>query len=290
MAKTEKALAYAEKQPSQKNYDEAATLVSSLSQEYEEYNDRLEKIKEAEDYVNEFLSVVKIYDNIRNPTGIYKTVRDFAMTIGDYYDKDGNVLDKRAITAGSENSTEYMKIDRYKTHNPNHYVIVIADHIKLLKTEEKHPTIKAVMDLYSSQYCLHMRDKFGFTVVNVQQQASDKEKLQFTTTGRSIEEKLEPSLDGLGEHKLTAQDCDIALGLFDPARYGIKLHDGYNIEELGNYYRSMSILKNRNGEANIRVPLFFNGASDMFKEMPRLDNDEGMFSVRRFITQLEQQR
>lgn len=47
MAKTEKALAYAEKQPSQKNYDEAATLVSSLSQEYEEYNDRLEKIKEA---------------------------------------------------------------------------------------------------------------------------------------------------------------------------------------------------------------------------------------------------
>lgn len=45
MAKTEKALAYAEKQPSQKNYDEAATLVSSLSQEYEEYNDRLEKSK-----------------------------------------------------------------------------------------------------------------------------------------------------------------------------------------------------------------------------------------------------
>ncbi|KAF2504411.1 hypothetical protein [Enterococcus faecalis] len=47
LAKTEKALAYAEKQPSQKNYDEAATLVSSLSQEYEEYNDRLEKTKEA---------------------------------------------------------------------------------------------------------------------------------------------------------------------------------------------------------------------------------------------------
>lgn len=47
LAKTEKALAYAKKQPSQKNYDEAATLVSSLSQEYEEYNDRLEKIKEA---------------------------------------------------------------------------------------------------------------------------------------------------------------------------------------------------------------------------------------------------
>ena len=45
--KAEKALAYDERQPSQKNYDEAATLVSSLSQEYEEYNDRLEKIKEA---------------------------------------------------------------------------------------------------------------------------------------------------------------------------------------------------------------------------------------------------
>lgn len=34
LAKTEKALAYAEKQPSQKNYDEAATLVSSLYSSY----------------------------------------------------------------------------------------------------------------------------------------------------------------------------------------------------------------------------------------------------------------
>ncbi len=31
LAKTEKALAYAEKQPSQKNYDEAATSVTSLT-------------------------------------------------------------------------------------------------------------------------------------------------------------------------------------------------------------------------------------------------------------------
>lgn len=250
--------------------------------------DILEKIKEAEDYVNEFLENVKIVDDVRNPTGIYKYVRDFAMTIGNYYDKDGNVLDKVAISRGIGN--DYMRIDKYVKDHPNHYVIVIVDHIKLLSYEGDLKSSKAVMDKYSADYCLHMRDKFGFTIVNVQQQASDKEKLQYTNAGKSIEEKVEPSLDGLGEHKLTAQDCNVAMGLFDPSRYNISLHNGYNIEELGEYYRNLSILKNRDGSSNIDVPLFFNGAADWFKELPRLDDEGGMLRVKTLITQIEEQK
>lgn len=248
----------------------------------------LVKIKEAEEYIDQFLDTVHIFDNIRNPTGIYKKVRDFAMSIGDYYDSEGRVLDKVAISRGQGN--DYSRISKYQKHDPKHYVIVIVDHIKLLSYEGDLKTTKAVMDKYSSEYCLHMRDKFGFTVVNVQQQASDKEKIQYTATGRNIEEKVEPSLDGLGEHKLTAQDCNVAMGLFDPSRYFIKNHNGYNIEELGSYYRSLNILKNRDGEANMKVPLFFNGASDYFKEMPRLDNEGGINAVKRLILELEQQK
>ena len=120
--------------------------------------------------------------------------------------------------------------------------------------------------------------------------ASDKEKILYTPGGKNIQEKLEPSLDGLGEHKLTAQDCNVAIGLFDPSRYSIALHNGYNIEELGSYYRNLSVLKNRDGESNMDVPLFFNGASDWFKEMPRLDNEGGINAVKRLILDLEQQK
>ena len=52
--------------------------------------DELEKIKEARIHVENFLSKVKIITNQRNPTGIYKTTRNFALTIGMYYKKDGS--------------------------------------------------------------------------------------------------------------------------------------------------------------------------------------------------------
>lgn len=246
----------------------------------------LEKIKEAREYVEEFLDRVQIIDYIRNPTGIYKYVRDFMMTIGDYYDKHGNVLDKAKIVRGEGN--EYTKIDKFVKHDPKHFVICIVDHVKLMSPEKDCNTVKSIIDKWSSDYCLHLRDKLGVTIVNVQQQVASKEEKQFTMTGKSIEEKLEPSLDALGEHKLTQQDCNIALGLFSPARYEIECHNGYNIVELGNYYRSLSVLKNRDGESDFKVPLFFNGASDVFREMPQPDDEAGLQAVRNLIRTIEE--
>ena len=208
------------------------------------------------------------------------------MTVGDYYDKDGNVLDKNKIVKGEGN--EYTKVDKFIKHHPKHFVLCIVDHVKLMNPEKDCNTTKSIIDKWSSDYCLHLRDKLGVTIVNVQQQVASKEEKVFTVTGKSIEEKLEPSLDALGEHKLTQQDCNIAIGLFSPARYEIEYHNGYNIAELGDYYRSLSILKNRDGEANIKVPLFFNGASDIFKELPKPDNEEGLNAVRNLIRRIEE--
>lgn len=246
----------------------------------------LEKIKEAKDYVEDFLSNVQVIDYIRNPTGMYKYVRNFMMSVGDYYDKHGNVLDKSKITRGE--GDEYTKIDKFVKHHPRHYVIVIADHVKLMSTEKDAPTIKAAIDKWSSDYCLHLRDKLGVTIVNVQQQVSSGEEKAFNLMGgKQIEEKLEPTLANLGEHKLTQQDCNVALGLFSPARHNIEMHNGYDIRKFSEYYRSLSILKNRDGSADIKVPLFFNGAADVFKEMPRLENVEGLNAVENLVNRLQ---
>jgi hypothetical protein len=96
---------------------------------------------------------------------------------------------------------------------------------------------------YSNKYCLHFRDKFGFTVVNIQQQASDKEQVEYNYKGVSIEEKLEPSLDGLGDNKTTQRDANIIFGLFAPNRYNISRHNGYETSFFKDKYRSLSILK-----------------------------------------------
>lgn len=242
-------------------------------------SDILVKIQEAEEYIEGFLEVVDVVDSIRNPTGIYKYMRDYALTIGRYYDKDGVELTQEEhdqIVKGQGEA--YKKISFYRKNHPKHYVIVLTDHIGLLDTEGDLG-LWGTIGLYSSKYCLRMRDKFGFIPVNVQQQASDKEKLQFTNQGRSIEEKLEPSLDGLGDNKTTQRDANVVLGLFAPDRYGIQSHNGYDINFFRDRYRSMSILKDRDGAANKKLPLFFNGASDFFRELPRITDTEALSRV-----------
>ena len=80
------------------------------------------------------------------------------MTVGDYYDKDGNVLDKNKIVKGEGN--EYTKVDKFIKHHPKHFVLCIVDHVKLMNPEKDCNTTKSIIDKWSSDYCLHLRDVF----------------------------------------------------------------------------------------------------------------------------------
>lgn len=250
--------------------------------------DILDKIKEAEAYVDEFLETVEIIDSIRNPTGIYKYVRDFALTIGTYYDRNGVPLTPAEVEQVKKGEGDaFKKVSYYKKNDPKHYVIILVDHLSLLYPENGMTQWQTISE-YSSKYCLHMRDKFGFIPVNVQQQASAKEQVEYNYKGKSIEEKLEPSLDGLGDNKTTQRDANVVLGLFAPDRYSIAEHNGYDISFFRDRYRSMTILKDRDGVSNRKLPLFFNGAVDFFKELPRADDAEGIRRVYEYVNQLNQ--
>ena len=249
----------------------------------------LQKVQQSEEHVNNFLKRVKIFDNVRNATGIYKTVRDFALTIGTYYDKNDTPLTPQEVQNVKIGVGEsYKKVSYYKTHNPKHYVIVLIDHISLLQPETGE-TLWQSMSKMSSNYCLHIRDKFGFIPVVVQQLAADKERIEANFSRADLVQKLEPSLDGLGDNKTIARDVNIALGLFAPDRYKITEHNGYDITKFRDRYRSMNIMKSRDGIANKKLPLFFNGAVDFFKELPKVDELEKMRLVYEHINQLNRE-
>ena len=66
--------------------------------------------------------------------------------------------------------------------------------------------------------------------------------------------------------------ADMVLGLFAPTRYEISTYRGYNIARMKDSYRSLIFLKDRNyGLANNYVHLYFDGASNIFKELPIKD-------------------
>lgn len=249
----------------------------------------LQKVQQSEEHVNNFLKRVKIFDNVRNATGIYKTVRDFALTIGTYYDKNDTPLTPQEVHNVKIGVGEsYKKVSYYKTHNPKHYVIVLIDHISLLQPETGE-TLWQSMSKMSSNYCLHIRDKFGFIPVVVQQLAADKERIEANFSRADLVQKLEPSLDGLGDNKTIARDVNVALGLFAPDRYKITEHNGYDITKFRDRYRSMNIMKSRDGIANKKLPLFFNGAVDFFKELPKVNELEKMRLVYEHINQLNRE-
>lgn len=218
-----------------------------------------------DEYFKTFEEKITFVDTVRNPFGIYQYMREYAEKNGYYVDKQGR---RMSVEDARKHSLE---IDRYIPNNPDEYVIVITDHISLL-TPERGETLHSAISKFSSSYCLSMRDRFGYTVVNVQQQAADQEKQQFTLVGgRTIVDKLRPSPDGLGDNKLTGRDCDVMLGLFAPHRYKIDEYpevDGYNIRLLRDRYRELSILLNRRGSGFINTHMYFHGAINYFAELP----------------------
>lgn len=237
-------------------------------------DDVLEKVKEAKEFFSDLEQYIDVIDNVKNPTGIFKHMKT-------YFEQRGSWTYREFVQDG-----QLVRIkDEYTPDDPNEYVICITDHIGLLHTE-KGMSLWETIGLFSARYCVELRNKYGAIIVNVQQQSAEKEKKQFTFKGVNIQEKLEPSLDGLGDNKTTQRDADNVFGLYAPDRYLIEECDGYKVNILQDHFRLMLILKSRDGEANIRTPLFFDGACGNYVEMPRVENESEVNQVYSFVQSL----
>jgi hypothetical protein len=218
----------------------------------------LKIVKEARQYFEELEDVTFITDDQLNPYHIYNVLNTYARENGKIVTKPVRIKDDQ----GNERIIEAF--DYYIPNNPNEYVISICDHLAELSTI-KGLDLKGVMELHSDHMRI-VRNRYGYIPVDVQQQAASQESLQNFDLG-----KLEPSLNGLGETKLTQRKANIVLGLFAPNRFEIQNYRGYDISQLKDNYRNLSILKYRNGISNVNVGLYFNGACNYFAELPKAD-------------------
>ena len=65
--------------------------------------------------------------------------------------------------------------------------------------------------------------------------------------------------------------CHFIWGLFNPSKYEIENYCGYNIKLLKNYFRSLLILKQNDGNADVEYPFFFHGGASIMNELPKPD-------------------
>jgi hypothetical protein len=226
--------------------------------------DVLDRVNAMAPDLKEFEKTVHLIRGVDKPYSIFKYCTDFmeGHDIGDWEmgpQRIWSPTEKKMITKIGK--------DRFQLVHPNHYVLIVIDHIGLVHPE-KGQTLWDAIHILSSRYMVNLRNIYGASILVLQQQAGEKEKQQYTYKGTSIESKLEPSLDGLGDCKVTHRDADEVFGLFAPDRYEISEHRGYDISLLRDNYRSFSFLKSRDGEANLRQGLYFDGAVNYLAELP----------------------
>lgn len=232
----------------------------------------LEIIKKYEPYFKKIEEVVEFIDDIRNPYGIYKLVRNYALDNG------------KIIYREINNNGQIIKVeDHYEPNDPEEYVFVIVDHISLL-TVEKNPDNGMPMSLHetigklSSDYFVKLRNRFKYIPIAIQQQMSSQESIE-----NKKYNKLKPSLDGLADNKTTQRDFDYIIGLFSPFRHEIPDYLGYDITVFKDNIRFLEILGGREGGGGTICPLYFDGAVNYFKELPLPTDSQAIKNVHEFI-------
>lgn len=216
------------------------------------------------DYIDTLLNdYIIIHEGAKTPNEIFKIVKDFYEANGTY------------------------EVDGFKkkyTPNDEDLVPVIAiDHINLTKTTKELNTKKLAVDKLTSML-QDFRDLEGAMEIIISQV-----NRSVSTVSRLKDQEHELVLEDVKESGDMGDASDIAISIFDPAKYGQSSKTGYNPidfidKKTGvNYFRSCQILKSSYGADSLRIPLSFNGFCGQFLELPkRSDLDE--FKYNNLIT------
>ena len=230
---------------------------------------------------DEYQKILKFYeDNVlfiseRNPTGIYKTLKDYA-------DKNGIVHRKKIKITNKEtsNTEEIEAFDYYEPADKKEYVIVITDHVSLLN-QERGMNLRETINKYS-EYMMIIRNNYHYIPVCVQQQSYETTNLEAYKSN-----KIRPTMAGLSDSRYTAKDCSMMLGITNPFSFELPEYLGYDISKLKGNARFLEIVLNREGESNDITPLYFDGATNYFAELPPPKDTVSMQKVYDLIARLK---
>nr|DAH00795.1 MAG TPA: Helicase ATPase REPLICATION [Crassvirales sp.] len=222
-------------------------------------------------YIRKFREIITYIDSERNPTGINKYCRNFALSRGKFHFK--KIIVKNEL--GLEEEKE--AIDYYEPDDKDEYVLVILDNYSNLMQESGMNKMQTIEKM--SKYFITQRDQFNFNITAIQHQAQAQEGIENQKLN-----KMMPSSDGLADCKTTTRDVNLILGLYNPFKYGLKDYEGYDITKFRNNIRFMQVIEDRdNGAAGQVCPLFFDGAVSVFNELPLPTDKDGITKCLNYI-------
>ena len=226
-------------------------------------------------YINKFEEMVEYIDSEKNPTGIQKKCREYALKTGHLNYKTIDVKDP--ITNQTLKRQVIDTVNPYTPNDPEEYRMVILDNASNLSLEQGMKKMETIERM--SKYAIDLRDKFYYTFIMIQHQAQAQEGVENFKLNR-----IKPSSDGLADCKTTTRDVNMVIGLYSPFKYGMPEYEGYDITKFRNHIRFMEVIEDRDYGANGNIcPLYFDGAISYFSELPKADDKVGIQKVYNFI-------
>ena len=209
-----------------------------------------------------------------NPTGMYFYCKKYAEEHGKVTTKAGKYTDEFGVIK------DYEAFDTYVPDNPNEYRVIITDTTNLIDTE-RGMTLKQSMDKWSEYCAKYLRNRYKYTIVEIQQQAFEGENNDSFKLGR-----LKPSIANLGDSKYSARNADIVLGIYSPFKFGLSEYLGYDITKFKDNIRFLEVCINRNGQMGGICPLFFDGAVCHFHELPLPNNKIELDKIYKYLNKI----
>lgn len=223
-------------------------------------DEKFELIKSARNYIEKMEDYVHIFDRPINPYGIYKEVSE-------YMERNGKTTTITKIVKGHE-----LSFKQYTPNDPYEIVLVVVDHIGLLRPEKvrndkgevvaEYRVKKEIID-HDSENAITLRNLYGVSRISISQfnrDLADMDRRRFT--------ELSPQLEDFKNTGNASEDAEVVMTLFNPLRYNILEYGGLNLSRIGGRYRSLSILKSRDGDDMLKLNLNFLGEVGYFRDFP----------------------
>lgn len=219
--------------------------------------------------IMEFFQECVTFSDSQNPSGVWFECQRYAKDNGTIYKEQYTYKDE----LGEEKQGE--RFSHYEMNDKNEYRIIFFDHMSLVQPE-RGMDLRATMTKLSEYFVL-LRNRYKFTIVGIQQQVMTGDNLDAFKSN-----KIRPSIQNAGDAKTVMRDVDMCIGLFSPYKHELKEYLGYDVSILKDNLRFAEVLINRSGQSNGIIGLYFDGATNYWKELP-LPNSKEIENVYRSI-------
>jgi replicative DNA helicase len=229
----------------------------------------------------------EVYKIVLNAQKYFETMLENTLEIYDRPMKPTDIkldIDAYAKSNGKIIKDKEKKQVKYIPNDPEELVICIFDTVGNLELEPVggKTSTKLTIDLHSG-YCRdYYRNLYNYLAVDISHANRSINDVNRAKTG-----DLFHQLSDIKETNMLAQNCNLAMCIFDPIRYTVispnmKTFMGFNVSVLKSRMKVLGILKNRSGENNKRVGLEYLGECGWFAE---LQKNMGQLEYDRIISQ-----